>query len=39
VRSIRFGLPETEQIFEGMSDASIKKLAKILKKELSEPEK
>lgn len=39
VRSIKFSHPETEQVFEGMSDASIKKLAKILKKELSEPEK
>lgn len=39
VRGIRFNHPETESVLEGMSDASIKKLAKILKKELSEPEK
>ena len=39
VRGIKLGHPETEQIFEGMSDASIKKLAIILKKELAEPEK
>jgi len=39
VRGIKFTHPETESVLEGMSDASIKKLAKILKKELAEPEK
>lgn len=39
VRGIRFSYPETDQVISDMSDASIKKLAKILKKELAESEK
>jgi integrase len=39
VKSIRLGHPETEPIIGDMSDASIKKLANVLKKALAEPEK
>ena len=39
VKGIKLGHPETESVIGDMSDASIKKLALILKKELAEPEK
>lgn len=38
VNSIRLNYPETEQIFDGMSQKSIKELAKMLKKELEKEE-
>jgi len=39
VKGIKIGHPETESIIGDMSDASIKKLANVLKKALAEPEK
>ncbi len=39
VKGIKLGHPETEPIIGDMSDASIKKLANVLKKALAEPEK
>ena len=39
IRGIKFGNPEIEPVIRDMSDTAIKKLAKILKKELAESEK
>lgn len=39
IRGIKFGNPEIEPVIGDMSDTAIKKLAKILKKELAESEK
>jgi integrase len=39
VKGIKFSHPETEQVFDGMSEKSMKKLAKMLKKELENDEK